>query len=117
MAVDGDDSQALAHQAQGRVLQQVTHGVRRRSVAVGEFSGDIGQRFLVLDSGDTLVHAQALIFFRDVVRRNADVESKVELSLGFFRFDLALEFAHGALEHRRVHLEADGIDVSALLAA
>ena len=30
---------------------------------------------------------------------------------------LALDLAHGLFEHRRVHLEADGLDVAGLLAA
>src|SRR5581483_10999376 len=62
-------------------------------------------------------YAQALVLFRNVVARDADVEPEVELGFGLLGFDFALELAHGALEHRSVELKADGINVAALLAA
>ena len=60
---------------------------------------------------------QTLIFFGNVVRRNANVESEIELSFGFVGRGFAFHLADSAFEHLRVELEADGFDVAALLAA
>ena len=60
---------------------------------------------------------QALVFFGDVVRGDANVEAEIELGFGFVGSGFAFHFADGALEHLGVELEADGFDVAALLAA
>ncbi len=64
------------------------------------------------------VHAEALVFFGDVVGVDADGDAEVDDGGGvgglvFFAFDLA----DGLFEHGSVHLEADGFDVAGLLAA
>ena len=81
------------------------------------FAAHVLQLLIGFDARHALVHPQALVFLRDVVGRNTNVEPEIELDLGLFGLHLALELADGLLEHRRVHLEADGVDLSALLAA
>ena len=68
-------------------------------------------------AGYSLVHLQALIFFGNVVRGDANVQAEIELGFGFVGGGFAFHLADGALEHLRVELEADGFDVAALLAA
>ena len=74
-------------------------------------------RRLVLRAGDLLVDAQALIFFGDVALVDAEADAEVELGRGALLAVFALELADGFFEHRGIHLEADGLDVAALLAA
>src|SRR6266446_4627172 len=72
---------------------------------------------LSFHSRDTLVHPQALVLLFNVVGRNADVETQIELNLCHFNARLALHFAHGALQHLRIKFEAHRFDVAALLSA
>ena len=82
-----------------------------------QFGADVAELRFGFHAGYALVHLQALIFFGDVVRVDADVQAQVELRFGLVGSGFALHFADGAFEHLRVELEADGFDVSALLAA
>ena len=82
-----------------------------------QFGADVGQLRLGFHARYALVHLQALVFFRNVIGVDADVEAEIELGFGLVGRGLALHFADGALEHLRVKFEADGLDVSALLAA
>ncbi len=71
-----------------------------------------------LCAGDAFVHAEALVFFGDVVRVDADGYAEVDrrggVGWGFF---FALHLADGLFEHGGVELEADGFDVAGLFAA
>ncbi len=104
-------------QLQRSVLQQVLHCGRRRAIAIAQLSGNVGKLRFRLDAGHAFVHAQPLVFLRDVFRWNADVQPQVQLRLRRFLTQLALQFAHRALQHGGVELEADGFNVSTLLAA
>ena len=53
----------------------------------------------------------------NVFHWDADIQSEVELGFGFVRGGLALHLADRAVEHLSVELEADGLDMSALLSA
>ena len=71
-----------------------------------------------MGAGDALVHAEALVFFGDVVGVDADGDAEVDdgVGVGWFFF-LALHLADGLFEHGGVHLETDGFDVAGLFAA
>src|SRR5260370_28806538 len=117
LAFDGVYSYAHAPELERGIVQQVADRWRRRSVTIFKFCGDIAQLTIRFHAGDALVHPQALIFFGNVLGGNTNVESEVELRLGFVGRDFAFHFADGALQHLGIQFEADGFDMTALLAA
>src|SRR5208282_6695335 len=61
--------------------------------------------------------SQPLVLLRNVVHWDTNIETEVELRLGFVRCSFALHFADGAIEHLRVEFESDGFNVPALFSA
>jgi len=106
-----------AQQFQRSVVEQIADGRGRRAVAVLQLGGDVGELRFSFNAGDAFIHLQTLIFFRDVVRGNANVEAEIELGFGFVGRGFPFHLTYGTLEHLSVQLEADGFDVAALLAA
>src|SRR6185369_12364810 len=63
------------------------------------------------------VDGQALIHVRDVLVVNPEVHSKVDVGTDLVLGLLALQLLYRLLEQLHVHVEADGFDMAALLAA
>src|SRR5439155_16108128 len=61
--------------------------------------------------------AEAEVFAGDVVLRDADVKAQAERGAQVRGYFFALELRDGALQHLAIHIEADGLDVTVLLAA
>ena len=117
-AVELGDAELLAFEAELAGGEEVLDGVGRFAVAVVELAADVVDGGLVERAGDALVHAQALIFFGDVVGVDAHGDAEVEDGGGVGGlFAVAFEFVDGLFEHAGIHLEADGFDVAGLLAA
>ena len=72
---------------------------------------------LGFDTRHQLVHSQPLVFLCNVVHWDANIQSQVELGHGFVGPSLPLHLADRPVEHLGVQLEADGLDVAALLSA
>jgi len=117
LALHGRDSQPLANRFEDGVVQKVFQRSRQFTKAVSQFTRHIVALVFGTNRRNTLVGAQTKIFGRDIFLRDAQVEAEIErgakVGRGFFTF----EFADGALEHLRVHIEADRFDVAVLLAA
>src|SRR5258708_738601 len=116
-SLDGVHANLHAQKLERSVVQQIAHCGWGRAVAVLQFGGYVGELRFGFDAGDAFIHLEALVFFGDVVRGNADVEDEVELGFGFVGRGLAFHLADSALEHLRVELKADGFDVAAFLGA
>ncbi len=117
LAVDRRNSHAQRQEPQGRIIQQIPHRGWRIAIAVFQLSPHIAQLRIGFHAGNTLVHSQSLVLFRDVIKRDADIEPEVELNFGFVGTGLALHFADRAIQHLRVKLESDCLDVPTLLAS
>src|SRR3984957_1491205 len=111
------DAYLHAQEFERSIIQQVANRGRGRAVAILQLGGNVGKLRFGFDAGDAFIHLQALVFFGDVARRNADVEAEVELGFGFVGRGFAFHFTHGTLEHLIVELESDGFDVAALFTA
>src|SRR5882724_5837639 len=116
-ALNADSADPLAKQAQGSVINQATDRARKRAVTVFELGADFVKLRLALHARNALVHAEALIFFGNVVVGYTDVEREVELDFRFFGSRFAAQLADGALEHRSVKLEANRLNLSTLFPA
>jgi hypothetical protein len=86
------------------------------AIAVFQLRAHIGQR-LILRAGDLLVQPQPLVLLRHVVSSMRSAMPRLSCVCGALLAPLALHLAHRLLQHRRVQLEADRLDVPALLAA
>ena len=118
LAVDLGDADLFAAEAELTGGEKVEDGFGWGAVAVLQLGTDVGEGGLVFGSGDALVHAEALVLFGDVVGVDADADAEIEDGVGVgWLVLLALHLADGLFEHGGVHLEADGFDVSGLLAA
>src|SRR5437762_2739694 len=117
LALYGGDPQSLTHGFEGGVLQKVFYGGRRRAETVLEFFADVQLVFFGSDRGDAFVGAQAKIFARDVVLRDAHVKAQAERGAQVRGDFFALQLGNGALQHLAIHIEADRFDVAVLLAA
>src|SRR5258708_29639815 len=117
LAIDGGNSQALAHRFEGCVLQEVFYGGRRRAKAVFEFFAHVLLVFFGGDRGDAFVGAQAEVFAGDVVLRDTHVKAEAERGAQVRGDFFALQFGDGALQHLAIHIEADGLYVPVLLTA
>src|SRR6266851_5473748 len=117
LALHGGDAQALTHGFEGGVLQKVFYGGWRLAEAVFELLSNVLLVGFGSNRGDALVGAQAEIFAGDVVLRDSNVKAKAEGGAEVGRAFLAFQFGNGALQHLTVHIEADGFDVTVLLAA
>src|SRR6185436_19418731 len=67
-------------------------------------------------AGQPAVDRQSLVHVRHVVFSDSEIEPEVDGCPPLVFEILALELANRLLEQLRVHVEADGLDVSALLA-
>src|SRR2546429_1795599 len=117
LALYGGDPQSLTHGFEGGVLQKVFYGGRLRAETVLEFFADVQLVFFGSDRGDAFVGAQAKIFARDVVLRDAHVKAQAERGAQVRGDFFALQLGNGALQHLAIHIEADRFDVAVLLAA
>src|SRR4029077_6873606 len=82
-AVDGEYANPLRQQLERRRSQQVADWWRGLAIAIGQLFAHVVERRLALNAGRALVHAQALVFFGNIVGRNAQVDSQVELGADF----------------------------------
>src|SRR2546423_15310246 len=116
LALDANRAHALAKKSQSRVIHQAANRARERAITIFEFAADFIELRLALYACNPLVHAEALILFRDIVVGDADIEREIELDFRFFGSGLAAQLANGAFEHGGVELEADRLDLSTLFA-
>src|SRR5579864_8421200 len=117
LPVDGVYPYTNTQQLESSIVEQVADGPRRFAIAILQLRGNIGKLRLGFDASHTLVHSEPLVFLRNVLCRDAYVEAEIELGFGLVRSSLSLHLANGALEHLRVELKSNRLDVSALLAA
>ena len=89
---------------------------RRLAVTVFQFGFHVDQLPLGLNSRNSFVHTQTLVFFRNIFRRNANIESEIKLCLRL-RLGFALHLAHSLLQHLCIEIKPDGFNVPALLTA
>ena len=116
-AVDGLDADLFGQGLERGVLEQVVDGFGNRAISILQFlfgtvaGGGVG------GVGDLAVGAETLVFVRDVVGRDADIEAQIERGMNLGNDLFALQLAHSFVEETDVGVESDRIDVAVLLAA
>jgi len=98
---DSGHARLYRPQAQRCVLHQLLYRDRRFAVAITKFGFDIRELLLSFNARNPLVQAQALIFFRNITRRDANVEPEIELRLRS-RLDFAFHFTDRLFQHLRI---------------
>src|SRR5258707_272097 len=94
---------------------QIHHRRSHGSIPVFQFRLHIGQLLISLYTSNAFVHPQSLIFYSDVVTRNTNVQTKIQLSRSFLRRNFTFHLAHSAVKHLGIKFETNGLNVSALL--
>src|SRR5215469_473308 len=115
-AFDGVYSHAYGQKLQLRIVQKIPHCQRWLAVAIDKFGAYIVQLRFTLYASHALVHSQTLVFLRNVIGRNANIEAEIELGRDLLLRHFALHLTHGAVEHLGVEFESHRLDVPALLA-
>src|SRR5438132_10845813 len=113
---DGVYSHAHGQKLQLGIVQEIPHCQRGLAIAINKFGANIMQLRFALHASHALVHPQTLIFLRNVIGRNANVEAEIELGCDLLLRHFALHLAYGAVEHLGVEFESHRLDVPALLA-
>ena len=106
-----------ATQPDARVLRQIADGRRRRAVAIAQL---VQQRVDFVErprAGHPPVRRQPLVHVRDVVVVDPQIQPQVHGRAAFVFEVFALQLADRVFEQLDVHVEANGFDVAALLAA
>ena len=115
--VDGVHAEPVCHDADASVFRQIEHRIGRRAVTIDDFVERRLQLLVGPRAGDLAIHHQPLVHVGDVAFVDLEVDAEVHRRAHVVFDVLALQLAHGFLEQLHVHLEADGIDVPALLTA
>src|SRR6185295_18817228 len=113
--VDGLDAQTVGHDSDPPVLRQVPHGRRRGTVAILNLRQCGLQLAVGPGGGDLPIHHQPLVHVGDVAVVKLQIDSQVDGRANVVLDLHALQLANGLLEQLHVHLEADSLDVAALL--
>src|SRR5262245_26961097 len=116
-AIDRNDSQAFGLAPHAGEAEQVLYGHGQSPVAIRNLFADAVQLLVRPRRSDALVSAQPLAHVGYVIVRYARVHAEVQLYARLLGDLFAAQLLDGAFEHLRVKVEADGVDVSRLLAA
>ncbi len=100
-----------------RRFQQVHRGIGQRAIAVFHLRAHFVNRRFARRAGNLLVEPQPLVLFRHIALVDAQRNAQIELRGRPLFAALALQLLHRGFQHRRVKLEANRLDVPALLAA
>ncbi len=114
---DRGDRHFFRLRLQERVVEQILNGWGRRAKTILQ----LFEHFLALrlraDLRDALVRSQAQVLAGDVYRWDAQINAKVDRGAQFGGRGLALDLGNRVLEHLRIEVKANRVDVSMLLAS
>ena len=116
LSLDGIELEVVRHHPQACVVGQAEHRFRHRAVPIAYFVHDAFDLGIGARLGDLSIDAESLVRVRNVAFVDAELDAEVDGGPPIVLEVLALQFANRLLEELGVHLEADRLDVAALLA-
>src|SRR3989304_2925663 len=93
------------------------HSRSARSLRPAYSSRFLTERGSGTSAANLFVHAQALVLFRDIGRRDTDVEAQIDCRGELRPGGLAAQLTHGAFEHLAIKFQPNGIHMAVLLPA
>src|SRR5438552_18986636 len=117
LTYDRDDAKLLRESLYSNEVQQILHVHRQRAEAVAHLVSDRLEPLISRRRSDFFVEHHSHVLVADVIVRDVDVDAEIHGRLHFLFDDLALQLANCLFEQPCEHLEADGGDLSRLLAA